>query len=257
MYAEERQHAIAHVIGARGRASVQELADELDVTKATVRRDLSGLESRGLLRRTHGGAVRIERVSYLTPVTNRAGRFDEEKAAIAQAVIPRLPDHSTVGIDAGTTTIKLAEAIPRDRRLTVVTYSLLVATTLASHPHVRVHFLGGEVLENSRATIGPWALDMAERITLDAMYVSVDGIDVEFGLTTHNVHEAAVKAALMKSARRSIVVADHSKFGRAEFGRIAPIDRADEIITDARVTAAQVAELSIRGIEVRIAGSTR
>src|SRR6187200_2365607 len=88
VYAEERQHAIAHVIGARGRASVQELADELDVTKATVRRDLSGLESRGLLRRTHGGAVRIERVSYLTPVTNRAGRFDEEKAAIAQAVIP-------------------------------------------------------------------------------------------------------------------------------------------------------------------------
>lgn len=257
MYAEERQRAITEVMAARGRASVQELAQELDVTNATVRRDLSELESRGLLRRTHGGAVRTERTSYLTPVTNRAGQFDEEKVAIAQTAVLSLTDHSTIGIDAGTTTIKLAEAIPHDRRLTVVTYSLLVATTLASHPRVRIHFLGGEILENSRATIGPWALDMAGRVTLDAMYVSVDGIDVEFGLTTHNVHEAAVKEALMRSARRSIVVADHSKFGRAEFGRIAPLDRADEIITDPQITAAQVAEVSARGVEVRIAGGTQ
>jgi len=257
VYAEERQRAITEVMAARGRASVQELAQELDVTNATVRRDLSELESRGLLRRTHGGAVRTERTSYLTPVTNRAGQFDEEKVAIAQTAVLSLTDHSTIGIDAGTTTIKLAEAIPHDRRLTVVTYSLLVATTLASHPRVRIHFLGGEILENSRATIGPWALDMAGRVTLDAMYVSVDGIDVEFGLTTHNVHEAAVKEALMRSARRSIVVADHSKFGRAEFGRIAPLDRADEIITDPQITAAQVAEVSARGVEVRIAGGTQ
>lgn len=253
MYAAERQHEILDVVQTNGRATVQELADALDVTVATVRRDLSELDGKGLLRRTHGGAVRIERLSYLTPVTNRAGQYDEEKEAIAQAVVAELTDDSTIGIDAGTTTIKIAEAIPRDRRLTVVTYSLIVATTLASYPNVRVHFLGGEILENSRAAIGPWALDMAGRITLDTVYLSVDGIDAEFGLTTHNVQEAAVKSALMRSARRSIVVADHSKFGRSEFGRIAPIESAHAIITDSHVSTTHVTALEARGVQIHVA----
>lgn len=252
MYAAERQHKILDVVQTNGRATAQELAEELGVTVATVRRDLSELDNKGLLRRTHGGAVRIERLSFLTPVTNRSGQYDAEKDAIARAVVADLIDDSTIGIDAGTTTIKIAEAIPPERRLTVVTYSLIVASTLATHPNVRVYFLGGEILENSRAAIGPWSLDMAGRVTLDTMYVSVDGIDSEFGLTTHNIHEAAVKSALMKSARQSVVVADHSKFGRAEFGRIAPVEVASCIVTDASVSAAHVKAVEARGVRVQM-----
>jgi len=256
MYAAERQHKILDVVQTRGRATAQELAQTLGVTVATVRRDLSELDEKGFLRRTHGGAVRIERLSFLTPVTNRPGQYDAEKNAIAQAVVADLTDDSTIGIDAGTTTIKIAEAIPPERRLTVVTYSLVVASTLASYPNVRVHFLGGEILENSRAAIGPWALDMAGRVTLDTVYLSVDGIDAEFGLTTHNVHEAAVKSALMKSARRSVVVADHSKFGRAEFGRIAPIESAHSIVTDAGISATHLGAVKARGVHVDVVPST-
>jgi DeoR family fructose operon transcriptional repressor len=252
MYAAERQHKILDVVQTNGRATAQDLAQTLSVTVATVRRDLSELDRKGFLRRTHGGAVRIERLSFLTPVTNRPGQFDAEKNIIARAVAADLTNDSTIGIDAGTTTIKIAQAIPPERRLTVVTYSLIVASTLASHPHVRVHFLGGEILENSRAAIGPWSLDMANRVTLDTVYLSVDGIDAELGLTTHNVHEAAVKSALINSARRSVVVADHSKFGRAEFGRIAPVEAAHTIVTDAGVSAHHVSPLEARGVQVHV-----
>jgi DeoR family fructose operon transcriptional repressor len=256
MYAAERQHNIMDLVQTNGRATVQELAETLNVTLATIRRDLSQLDTRGLLRRTHGGAVRVERLSFLTPVTNRAGQNDAEKDAIARAIVESLTDDSTIGIDAGTTTIKIAEAIPLERRLTVVTYSLIVASQLASHPNVRVHFLGGEIVENSRAAIGPWPLEMAGRVSLDTVYLSVDGVDAEFGLTTHNLHEAAVKSALMGSARRTVVVADHSKFGRAEFGRIGPIESADLIVSDAGVASTHLQTLRSRGVEVQIVPST-
>ncbi|UED86720.1 DeoR/GlpR family DNA-binding transcription regulator [Streptomyces profundus] len=250
MYAAERQREIMSVIRLRDRASVQDLAQILNVTPETVRRDLSALERRGLLRRTHGGAVHVQRVSFSTPVTDRAGLFDAEKDAIAAGALERVADNSTIGIDAGTTTIKLAELIPRSSRLTVVTYSLIVASTLAAHPHVGIHFLGGRIQENSRAAVGTWALEHVGRITMDQVFLSVDGINLRHGLTTHNLPEADVKAALMKAARQTVVMADRSKFGREEFGRVAPLEEVDLVITDAGVAPEQIKEVEERGPEV-------
>jgi DeoR family fructose operon transcriptional repressor len=232
MFATERRHAILEAIRVSGRAAVGELAELLDVTPATVRRDLSELESKGLLQRTHGGAVIVERMSYSTPVTDRSGRFDAEKEAIAERALQQITDDSTVAIDAGTSTIALARLLTPDRRLTVVTYSLIVATTLAPMPDIRVHFLGGEVRENSRATVGQVTVDQASRFTLDAVFLSVDGIHPQFGITTHNLQEAEVKAALMAGSRRTVVLADRSKLRRSEFARVAPLSDVDEVITD-------------------------
>ncbi|MDT0269638.1 DeoR/GlpR family DNA-binding transcription regulator [Streptomyces sp. DSM 44915] len=250
MYAAERQREIMSVIRLRDRASVQDLAQALGVTPETVRRDLTALERRGLLRRTHGGAVHVERVSFSTPVTDRAGVYDAEKDAIAAGALERIVDDSTIGIDAGTTTIKLAELIPKTSRLTVVTYSLIVASELAAHPGVQIHFLGGQIQENSRAAVGTWALEHIGRITLDQVFLSVDGINTRHGLSTHNLAEAQVKAALMNAARHTVVMADRSKFGREEFGRVAPLADVDLIITDAGVSAEQLAEVREQGPEV-------
>lgn len=236
-----------------GRATVNDLAEALAVTTATVRRDLSDLEERGLLRRTHGGAVRVERVSFTVPVTNRVGQFDEEKRAIAAHALGMIDDDMTVGIDAGTSTIELAKLITPDRRLTVVTYSLIVASTLAGHPDVRVQFLGGEVRENSRATVGSWTLEMARRITLDIAFLSVDGISPTFGLTTHNLQEAEIKRALMDAARRSVVLADRSKLARSEFGRIAPLEDVHDVVTDDLAPADLVADVTAAGPTVTLA----
>lgn len=252
MYAAERHREILGAVREQDRVSVQTLAESLGVTPETVRRDLTELEHRGLLRRTHGGAVRIERMSYSTPVTDRKGLYDDEKAAIAAFALEQIADDSTIGIDAGTSTIKLSELIPRTRRLTVVTYSLIVATNLAAHPHVKVHFLGGQIVENSRAAVGPWTLDAISRVTMDQVFLSVDGINRRHGLTTHNIDEAAVKSALMAASRRTVVLADNSKLKREEFGRVAPLEKVDEIITDSGVEPSYVHDLEESGPQVSV-----
>lgn len=253
MYAAEREREILTVLRDQGRVSVHEMARRLAVTPETVRRDFTELEHRGLLRRTHGGAVKVERLSYSTPVTDREGMYDDEKKAIAQRAVDLIEDDSTIGIDAGTTTIKLAEAIGPDRRLTVVTYSVIVAGILVGHPNVTVHMLGGELRENSRAAVGSWTLDQVSNVTLDAVFLSVDGINRRHGLTTHNQAEAAVKSALMHAARRTVVVADHSKLKREEFARVAPLEHADIIVTDHQAPSHYVQQLEELGPDVVIA----
>lgn len=257
MFAAEREREILTVLREKGRVSVQDLAQLLGVTPETVRKDLNELEHRGLLRRTHGGAVKVERLSYSTPVTAREGLYDDEKAAIARAAVGLIDDDSTIGIDAGTTTIKLAEAIDGTRRLTVVTYSVLVANILAAHSNVTVHMLGGVVHENSRAAVGEWALELISRVTLDTVFLSVDGINRRHGLTTHNMAEAAVKSAMLKAARRSVVLADHSKLKREEFARIASLDAISTVITDDRADPEYVAQMEEVGPDVIVASVER
>ncbi len=255
MYATERHREIAAAVRQHDRVTVHELATTFDVTPETIRRDLSELERRGLLRRTHGGAVRVERTSFAAPVTD-AGRqnlFADEKAAIARAALDLVEEDSTIAIDAGTSTIKLAEQIGPDRHLTVVTYSLVVAGMLAGHPHVSVHLLGGQVVANSRSAVGPWTEELIDKLTLDAVFLSVDGVNVRHGITTHNVAEAAVKSKLMHAARSVVVLADSSKFGREEFARVAPLSDVDVVITNEGVDADHVGDIQDHGVNVTVA----
>jgi len=252
MYAAERQQEILELIRQEDWVGVQDLAERFSITRETARRDLTDLEKRGLVRRAHGGAQRVERVSFSSPVTDRGNLYSKEKIAIAQAAYATVTDNSTIAIDAGTSTIKLAELIPIDRKLTVVTYSLLVSSMLANHHDVQVMQLGGIIQSNSRSAVGPWTASEVERITIDAAFLSVDGVSTERGITTHNLGEATVKTAFMKAARRTVVLADHSKFGREEFGRIATLGEVDNIITDDVVDPAYVADIETQGPRVTV-----
>ncbi|MFD1860321.1 DeoR/GlpR transcriptional regulator [Aeromicrobium camelliae] len=254
MYAAERHREIVAAVRQHDRVTVQELAGRLSVTPETIRRDLSELEQRGLLRRTHGGAVRVERTSYVSPVTDaeRQNLNAAEKTAIAREALAHVEDDSTIAIDAGTSTIKLAELIGPERRLTVVTYSLVVATVLAGHPHVSVHLLGGRVVANSRSAVGPWTEELVDRVTLDTAFLSVDGVNVRHGITTHNIDEASIKAKLMKAARSTVVLADSTKFGREEFGRIAALSEVDTILTNEGVDLDHVHDVRESGANVTI-----
>lgn len=253
MFAAEREREILTALRQQGRISVKNMARQLEVTPETVRRDLKELEQRSLLRRTHGGAVKLERLSFSTPVTARKGLHDEEKVAISRVAAELIEENSTIAIDAGTTTIHLAEAISHERRLTVVTYSLIVASTLAAHPNVTVHMLGGEVKTNSRATIGDWASNAIERITLDQVFLSVDGINEKHGLTTHNMGEAVVKSKLIDASRQAVVLADHSKLMREEFSRVASLELIDLIITDHNAPRNYIEKLEELGPDIVIA----
>ncbi|QEE60788.1 DeoR/GlpR transcriptional regulator [Salinibacterium sp. dk2585] len=254
MYAPERHQAILEQARANGRVEVRELAELLRVTPETIRRDLTSLERRGLVRRAHGGAIPVERSLVGPAVSERNEIRVAEKLAIATAAIDELPDGGSILIDAGTTTIKLAELIPTDRRLTVVTHSLPVAIALADRDNIELHVLGGLVRPTSRATVGTWTHQMVSMVSVDVAFISINGITPERGLTTHNIAEAAVKSAIIKASRRSIVLADHSKFGREEFSRVAPLAAIDTIITDAGVNEELVHEVEASGPDVILAG---
>lgn len=208
------------------------LARELAVTPETVRRDLTALERRGVLRRVHGGAIPVERLGIEPGIADREVHATGEKERIARAALDELPDGGSIIMDAGTTTVRLAELLPMDRELTVVTHSIPVAAALVSRANISLHLLGGLVRGRTLAAVGEWTRTQVAEVFADVAFMGTNGISVERGLTTPDIAEASVKKALIGAARRTVVLADHSKFGREDFARVAPLAAVDTVITD-------------------------
>jgi len=247
MFAPERHQRILDLARERGRVDVRDLAEQLDVTPETIRRDLTSLERRGLVRRAHGGAVPIERAALGRGIHDRETDNVAEKTAIAAAALGELPESGSVFIDAGTTTLRLAELIPTGAQLTVVTHSVPVAMALSSKPGIDLHLLGGQFRRGSMLSVGTWTHQMIGMVSVDVAFISVIGITPERGFTTSDLAEAAVKSALIRASRRTIVLADHTKFGREEFARIAPLAAVETIITDSGVNPELAAEVEAAG----------
>lgn len=237
MYAPERHQAILDTARAQGRVDVAGLARDLAVTPETVRRDLTALERRGVLRRVHGGAIPVERLGAELGVHDRATHAANEKERIAIAALEEVPDGGSIILDAGTTTVRLAELLPLDRELTVVTHSIPVASALVDRPNITLHMLGGIVRVRTLAAVGEWTKSQLSEVFADVAFMGTNGVSIERGLTTPDLAEATVKRALVDSSRRTVVLADHSKFGREDFAKFAPLSAIDTIITDSRVDA--------------------
>ena len=247
MYAPERHQQIVARARAEGRVDVLSLARELDVTPETVRRDLTALERHGLVRRVHGGAIPVERLGFERALSDREQVLAPEKERIAKMALDQLPDGGSILIDAGTTTVRLAQQLPPDRELTVVTHALPVATALAGNPGVTLHMVGGTVRGRTLAAVGSWALrDLAE-IHADVAFLGTNGLTVEHGLTTPDLAEASVKRALIAAAARVVVLADHTKLGRADFAHVAPLSQVDTVVTDTAVDEELAQELEAAG----------
>ena len=252
MYAEERQQAMAQLIGRRGRLSVVQLAEEFSVTTETVRRDLSTLDRIGLVRRVHGGAVPS---GSLTVIEAGIGERDQAntsvKEAIAAAALALLPPpDSVVVIDAGSTTARLAAALPRDHRLTVITHAVPVAARLAGLPHIELHLLPGRVRPTTHAAVGSATVAAFGELRADVAFVATNGITARHGLTTPDIDEAATKRAMIACARETVVLADSSKFGVETAVRFATLDHVDTLVTDAGIDSSDERALSAAGVKV-------
>ena len=232
MYAPERHQQILETARANGRVDVAGLAKDLAVTPETVRRDLTALERRGVLRRVHGGAIPVERLGFEPGVAARETQSAAEKERIAHAALDEVPDGGSIILDAGTTTVRLAQLLPNDRELTVVTHSIPVASVLVSRPNITLHLLGGVVRGRTLAAVGEWTKAQIGDVFADVAFMGTNGISVERGLTTPDLAEATVKRALIDAARRTVVLADHTKFGREDFAKVAPLSDIDTVITD-------------------------
>jgi DeoR family fructose operon transcriptional repressor len=232
MYAPERHQQILDTARAHGRVEVAELARDLAVTPETVRRDLTALERRGVVRRVHGGAIPVERLGIEQGVADRETQAATQKDRIARAALEELPDGGSIIIDAGTTTARMAQLLPSDREFTVVTHSIPVASALVSRPNITLHLLGGVVRGRTLAAVGEWTKTQISEVFADVAFMGTNGISVERGLTTPDIAEASVKRALIDAARRTVVLADHSKFGREDFAKVAPLSLVDTVISD-------------------------
>ena len=242
MLAPQRQDRILAQIRAHGAVRVTDLVDELDVSDMTVRRDIAELARAGLVRRVHGGAVAPEpagRSTHEPGFETKRTWAAAEKAAIAREALATIEPGQAIALSAGTTTHLLAELIAADlslRPLTVVTNSLPVADALhhapspVGHPALEVILTGG-VRTPSDALVGPVADAAIERLRVDRAFLGVHGLDRR-GATTPNLLEAATDQALVASAARLTVLADHTKWGVVGLARIASLDQIDLLLSD-------------------------
>lgn len=229
---------------------VGSLASSLGVTPETVRRDLSLLERRGVVRRTHGGAVPVERLLPEREVSERLGAMVAEKQRIAKAALEFVPERGTLLLDAGTTTGVLAETLPTDGELTVVTNSIPIAQTVSSNPAAALFLTGGRVRGRTLASVGEPATTFIKNLTPDVVFMATNGVSVEKGLTTPDVAEATVKRAMVASGRRVVLLTDHTKFGEEHFVKFAALSDVDAIVTDEGLSEDEAARYEEAGIEV-------
>ncbi|WP_370948048.1 DeoR/GlpR family DNA-binding transcription regulator [Amycolatopsis sp. cg5] len=250
MYAEERQRAILEQARRHGRVDVSSLAASFAITAETVRRDLTALERSGVLCRVHGGAIPIERRGFEPGFADRDTVMIEEKERIAVAALSHLPTAGAVFLDAGTTTGRLAAALPAELGLTVVTHSLTNALALSGHPHLTLMMVGGRVRRRTLATVDSFALDTLRDATVEVAFIAANGLSSARGLTTPDPAEAMIKRAAIHCARRVILVADHTKVGNDHFARFGDLTDVDTFITDTGIDPRLAREIAAKGPQV-------
>jgi DeoR family transcriptional regulator, fructose operon transcriptional repressor len=250
MYAEERQQEILQLARASGRVDVTALADGFTVTAETIRRDLTTLERSGVLRRVHGGAIPVERIGFEPALATRDSVLTAEKERIAKVALAEVPQEGAIILDAGTTTARLAQALPGDRELTVVVNSPVLATMLGTRANLNVLLLGGRVRGKTLAAVDDWALRPLADLYVDVAFIGTNGCSVERGLTTPDPAEAAVKRAMIGAARRAILLADHTKIGNDYLARFGSLSDLDLLITDSGLNDELVADVEAAGLRV-------
>lgn len=250
-----RVQAIQTELLRNGRITVQQLADRLNVSVATVRRDLAELQRSGGLRRTHGGAIPLEPLLYEpfkhhSTFQEQIERHAEEKRRIGVAAAELIRDGQMVAFTPGTTTTQVARSILVDRHVTVVTNTVNVAMELSGRPKINVIVTGGQLHGGWFSMVGPQAIQSIRQMVFDILFIGVDALDLDRGLMTHYLDEAAVNAAMMQQATRKIVTADHSKFGKVTHHVFGKLDDVDLVITDSDVPPSVVDAYKARGIDI-------
>jgi len=252
---EQRTGLILTSLQQAGSVVVEDLAERFKVSVVTIRRDLDQLEQRGLLRRTHGGAVSIEPLFYEPFKKDRSfleqmERQANEKRRIGRAAAALISPGETIAITPGTTTAEVIRGLPLNSRITVVTNTANIAMELSKRKDVNVFVTGGHLHGEWFSLVGPTAIRSLENMIIHTMFVGADGIDAEWGLSCFSSDEAELNAAMVRHARRHIAVVDHTKLGVVADWRICEAGKLKKLITDTGATDEMVAPFRNLGIEV-------
>jgi len=251
MLAEERRGRILEVLDARGSVSVTELHRQLNVSRETIRRDITQLAQENRLRKTHGGA--LSHASWEPSLTERLAVNIDGKRRIGEAAAELVPDGSSVIIDSGSTTQCLADSLALHRDLRIYTNDLQVAGKLYGRNGHRVYMIGGELNENEGSTFGPDALAMLSNYFADFAFLGVSAISRHAWMTDYSRNASELRSAMIAHAKTSVLLADRSKFNVTASVRVQNAEKASMIITDAKPDENIRSTLSGFGIELRIA----
>ena len=249
----ERHNYILEKLREQQFVKVSEMAEELDVTTVTIRKDLKTLEERNLLFRTHGSAMPINPYVPDMSVQIKGKLKNEEKRKIAIAAAKLIEENDSIIISAGSTNYKFAEQIQPIGHLNVVTSSLPVSILLNDIPEVSVIQLGGNLYKSSMSVRGEYASAAFNDLACSKLFLGVDGIDKEHGITNSNIDEALLSKSMIEASSKIIVLADSSKFGKRGFGKVCGLEGVDIIITDDGITDSMANMLDNLGIRVIIA----
>lgn len=225
---DARRQQILELLEQEGKVTVAQLSEHFGTTPVTIRSDLDALEQTGYLERVPGGAIAKTRTAAQTLRTAHLA----EKRAIAAAAAELICDGDTLFINSGSTTREVATALKKHRNLNVVTNSLAVASELSEIPGFHVILLGGEVNVRYAFTCGGDAQEQLQKYQADYAILSIDGISAENGITTHHADEAIIDRMMVEQAKKVLIVADHTKMGRAGFSHIRPLNQIHIVITD-------------------------
>ena len=248
----ERRKYILDSLNRHGFVRVADMAAEMNVTKATVRKDMEFLESRNLLYRTHGSASPVNPLVQDVSVHVKSAVNSEIKQKIAVEAAGLICPDDSVFIASGSTVYAFAERIRPVGHLNVVTPSLRVAMLMNESEETTVTVLGGVLYKKSLSVRGEYAAQGFENVICSKLFFGVDGIDLEHGITTSTIDEAKLTRKMMKASSQNIVLADSSKFGQRGFGRICALEDIDVIITDDRISEQMVAIVEEAGVDLII-----
>lgn len=261
MKRHERMNALLHLLGERGRLGVDEAAGVLEVSAATVRRDMDALAEQQLLTRTRGGAA-LSSVAYDLPIRYRSGHLARQKRAMADTAARMAAPGDTVGLSGGTTTTEIARALATRPEfadpgpapgLTVVTNSLNIAHELAVRPQIKTVLTGGVAHSHSFELTGPFSESVLRQISMDIAFIGANGVDPRWGVTVHDEAEAGINRLMAERAARAVVAADSSKTGTRCFALIGGAELFGTLLTDDGIPSLVQEEFTTSGLDVTVA----
>ena len=246
----DRHQFILEKLKKEGRVNIIDLVEEMNVSGVTIRKDLKLLEDKNLLFRTRGGGSINNPYAVDRPIYEKEFINSDEKKRIAKAAIELIGQTDSIMIGSGTTVFEIARALFPSKHLTVITPALRVGLELSNRPNVEVLQLGGLIRQNSSSVAGSHAIRVLEDISCGILFLGVDGIDIDFGISISNLSEAALNQKMIETAQTVVVLADSTKFDRRGLGRICGLDQIHYIITDNRVSKSTIKAIEDHNVKM-------
>lgn len=246
----KRYTLILEQLNKNGYVKVQELSNLLGVSEVTIRKDLKYLESKKMLLRNHGSASSFASLTVERHIDVKEKLQQEEKTRIGEEAVKLLEENDKVIIASGTTLLSFANQINVNFPITVITSAIKVSLSLFPNPNIEVIQLGGVLRKTAASVIGHFTEYILDNVAATKLFIGVDGLDLDYGLTTSTTNEGHLNQQMINAAQKVIVLTDSTKFGKRGFSKICDFTKVHKIITDTNAPSRYVEALRERGIEV-------